>query len=123
MSDKAARITFLEHAEPGLYNGVPWCAGCNAGRVAPEIGRDAIVARIWHGYTRPEDADGYEAKLKPEMLPGIGKVPGYRGGYALRRDLENELEFITIMIWESIDAIKAVAGAKLHGLDHPPRIG
>ena len=69
-----------------------------------------MFARIWHGYTRPEDADAYEAKLKPEMLPGIGKVPGYRGGYVLRRSLENEIEFITIMIWESLDAIKAVAG-------------
>ena len=69
-----------------------------------------MIARIWHGYTRPEDADAYEAKLKPEMLPGIGKVPGYRGGYVLRRSLENEIEFITIMIWESLDAIKAVAG-------------
>ena len=33
-----------------------------------------MIARIWHGYTKPEDAESYEAKLKPEMLPGIGKV-------------------------------------------------
>ena len=70
-----------------------------------------MIARIWHGYTKPEDADGYESTLKPELLPGIGKVPGYRGGYVLRRPLNDEVEFITIMIWESIDAIKAVAGA------------
>ena len=69
-----------------------------------------MIARIWHGYTRPEDADSYEATLKPEMLPGIGKVPGYRGGYVLRRLLENEVEFITIMVWDSIDALKKVAG-------------
>lgn len=43
-----------------------------------------MIARMWHGYTTPENADAYEAKLKPEMLPGIGKVPGYRGGYVLR---------------------------------------
>ena len=69
-----------------------------------------MIARMWHGYTTPENADGYEAKLKPEMLPGIGKVPGYRGGYVLRRALENEVEFVTIMIWDSIEALKAVAG-------------
>lgn len=69
-----------------------------------------MIARVWHGYTKPEDADAYEAKLKPEMLPGISKVPGYRGGYVLRRTLENEIEFMTIMIWESIDVLKAVAG-------------
>jgi len=70
-----------------------------------------MIARIWHGCTKPEDADAYEAMLKPELLPGIGKVPGYRGGYVLRRSLEAEVEFITIMIWDSIEAIKAVAGS------------
>jgi len=69
-----------------------------------------MIARIWHGYTKPEDADAYESTLKPELLPGIGKVPGYRGGYVLRRELEGEVEFITIMVWESIEALKAVAG-------------
>jgi len=69
-----------------------------------------MIARMWHGYTKPEDADAYESTLKPELLPGIGKVPGYRGGYVLRRPLEGEVEFVTIMVWESIEAIKAVAG-------------
>ena len=69
-----------------------------------------MIARIWHGYTKPENADAYESILKPEVLPGIGKVPGYRGAYVLRRPLENEIEFITILIWDSIDALKAVAG-------------
>ena len=70
-----------------------------------------MIARIWHGYTKPEDADAYEAMLKPELLPGISSVPGYRGGFLLRREAAPEVEFITIMIWESIDAIRAVAGA------------
>jgi len=69
-----------------------------------------MIARIWHGHTKPEDADAYESMLKPELLPGISKVPGYRGGYVLRRSLESEVEFITIMIWDSLDALKAVAG-------------
>jgi len=69
-----------------------------------------MIARMWHGYTKPEDADAYESTLKPELLPGIGKVPGYRGGYVLRRPLEGEVEFVTIMVWESIEAIKTVAG-------------
>jgi len=69
-----------------------------------------MIARIWHGYTKPEHADAYEAMLKPELLPGIGNVKGYRGSYLLRRDLGAEIEFITIMLWDSLDAIRAVAG-------------
>ena len=70
-----------------------------------------MIARVWHGYTKPEHADAYEAMLKPELLRGVSKVKGYRGSYLLRRDAGSEIEFITIMLWDSIDAIRAVAGA------------
>jgi heme-degrading monooxygenase HmoA len=69
-----------------------------------------VIARVWHGYTKPEHANAYEAMLKPELLPGISKVAGYKGSYLLRRDLGNEIEFITIMLWDSVDAIRAIAG-------------
>src|SRR5438093_5218274 len=48
---------------------------------------DRMIARIWHGYTKPEHANAYESMLKPELLPGISKVKGYRGSYLLRREL------------------------------------
>jgi len=69
-----------------------------------------MVARVWHGYTLPEHADAYEKMLKPELLPGISKVPGYRGSYLLRRTLGEEVEFITILLFDSVDSIRAVAG-------------
>jgi heme-degrading monooxygenase HmoA len=69
-----------------------------------------MIARIWHGYTKPENADAYEALLKPELLPGIGKTKGYRGSYLLRKSMDSEVEFLTIMLWDSIDAIRAVTG-------------
>jgi antibiotic biosynthesis monooxygenase (ABM) superfamily enzyme len=72
--------------------------------------RSDVIARIWHGYTKPEHADAYEALLKPELLPGISKVPGYLGSYLLRKAVGDEIEFITIMLWDSIEAIRAVAG-------------
>jgi heme-degrading monooxygenase HmoA len=48
--------------------------------------------------------------LKPELLPGISKVKGYIGSYLLRRNVNDEVEFVTIIFWESVDAIQAVAG-------------
>lgn len=69
-----------------------------------------MIARIWRGYAHPDHADAYEAMLKPELLPGISQVPGYRGGWLLRRSSGTEIEFVTIMLWESIDAIVAVTG-------------
>jgi heme-degrading monooxygenase HmoA len=69
-----------------------------------------VIARVWHGYAKPENADAYEALLKPEVLPGIGKAEGYRGSYLLRRQAGGEVEFITILLWDSLEAIRAVAG-------------
>lgn len=69
-----------------------------------------MIARVWHGSTKPEHADAYESMLKPELLPGISKARGYRGSYLLRRNAGAEVEFITIMFWDSIDAIRAVTG-------------
>jgi len=70
-----------------------------------------MIARVWHGFTKPEHADAYESMVKPELLPGLSKVKGYKGSYLLRRNAGAEVEFITIILWESIDAIRAVAGA------------
>ena len=69
-----------------------------------------MVARVWRGYTKPEHADAYESMLKPELLPGLSRVAGYKGSYLLRRTVGDEVEFVTIIIWESLDAIRAVAG-------------
>ena len=73
-----------------------------------------MIARVWRGYTKPEHADAYEALLKPELLPGISKKKGYRGSYLLRRNLGPEVgaevEFITILLFDSLDDIRAAAG-------------
>jgi heme-degrading monooxygenase HmoA len=58
-----------------------------------------------------EDADGYEGHLQPELLPGLSKVPGFRGSYLLRRAAGEEVEFVTIILWDSIEAVRTVAGA------------
>jgi len=79
-----------------------------------------MIARVWHGYTKPEHADSYEAMLKPELLPGISKKKGYRGSYLLRRELGSEVEFITVLLWDSIDDLRAAAGRRLRNGHHSP---
>ena len=69
-----------------------------------------MIARIWRGYARPGHAEAYAAMLTPELLPGLHAARGYRGSYLLRRDAGEEVEFITIILWDSIEAIRAVAG-------------
>jgi len=71
-----------------------------------------MISRIWHGWTVPGNADAYEALLKSEIFAGIEgrEIHGYRGIHLLRRDLGDEIEFVTIMWFDSIDAVRAFAG-------------
>ena len=65
------------------------------------------IKRIWHGWTTPDDADAYERILHDEVIPGIEakNIAGYRGIELLRRDLEDEVEFITIMTFDSLQSV------------------
>ena len=82
-----------------------------------------MIGRIWHGWTTPENADVYENLLKTEIFPGIAakQVQGYRGIQLLRRPLGGEVEFITIMWFESWEAVKAFAGEAYERAVVPPK--
>jgi heme-degrading monooxygenase HmoA len=70
-----------------------------------------MIARLWHGYANTRaHADAYEAMLKPELLPGVSTKKGYRGSHLLRRDVGDEIEFITILFFDSLADIKALTG-------------
>lgn len=71
-----------------------------------------MIARIWHGYTSNENADAYEDLLKHEIFETIAakNITGYRGIQLLKRAVENEVEFTTIMWFENIDAVKQFMG-------------
>jgi heme-degrading monooxygenase HmoA len=83
-----------------------------------------MIGRIWHGWTKPENADRYERLLKEEIFPGIAasKVPGYGGIQLFRRPLDNhEVEFVTIMWFDSWEAVKWFAGEDFELAYVPPK--
>jgi len=65
------------------------------------------IKRIWHGWTTPENADKYQDLLHNEVFPGIEakKIPGYQSIELLRRDLGEEVEFVTIMTFDSLQNV------------------
>jgi len=69
-----------------------------------------MIARLWRGWTRPENADAYESLLRERVLPGLQGIDGYRGGYVLRQDGTDEVEFVVLNLFESLDAVRAFAG-------------
>lgn len=69
-----------------------------------------MIGRLWHGWTIRENADAYENLLVSEILPGIQQIEGSRGAYLLRREGRSEVEFVTLTIFESLDAVRRFAG-------------
>lgn len=72
-----------------------------------------MIARIWHGWTTFQNATVYENLLKNEVFPSIEKkkVPGYKKISLLKRSHEKEVEFITVMIFDDLGAVKIFAGS------------
>jgi antibiotic biosynthesis monooxygenase (ABM) superfamily enzyme len=72
-----------------------------------------MIARIWHGWTKAANASEYEELLRNEIFPAIAvrKIPGYRGAELFMRDVGDEVEFMTLLRFDSIEAVKAFAGS------------
>ena len=69
-----------------------------------------MIARVWKGWTSPENADAYETFLREQVIPGLQTIDGHQGAYVLRQDNQDETEFVVINLFASLDAVKAFAG-------------
>jgi heme-degrading monooxygenase HmoA len=71
-----------------------------------------MISRIWHGWTTPANAETYERLLKEEIFVGIHNrhIRGFKNIQLLRRDVGEEVEFVTIMLFDSLNAVREFAG-------------
>ena len=81
-----------------------------------------MICRIWHGWTSAANADAYERLLRDEVFSGIAAraIAGYDGIELLRRVTGDEVEFVTMMWFESLDAVRTFAGADYETAVVPP---
>jgi len=82
-----------------------------------------MICRLWHGWTARENADAYEALLRHEIFLGIRsrRLDGFRGIHLLRRDAGPEVEFVTTMWFDSLEAVRAFAGDDFEVAVVPPK--
>jgi len=82
-----------------------------------------MISRVWHGWTKPSNADAYEALLKSEIFTSIQnrQIAGYRGIHLFRRSLGDEVEFVTIMWFDSLEAVRTFAGEDHEVAVVPPK--
>jgi heme-degrading monooxygenase HmoA len=69
-----------------------------------------MIARIWRGAVRREDADVYADYIANTGMAEYRSTPGNQGAWMLRRDDGDRSEIITFSLWDSRDSIRAFAG-------------
>jgi heme-degrading monooxygenase HmoA len=69
-----------------------------------------VIVRVWRGRTSRDNADAYQQLLATSVLPGIDRIQGFRGAELLRRDAGDEVEFMTLTRFASLDAVREFAG-------------
>jgi antibiotic biosynthesis monooxygenase (ABM) superfamily enzyme len=72
-----------------------------------------VIARVWRGATRAEHGEEYAAYVEKTGLRGARAIPGSRGTLVLRRERDGRAEFETILLFDSLDDVKAFAGDEL----------
>jgi heme-degrading monooxygenase HmoA len=69
-----------------------------------------MIARIWRGVVRRDDADAYADYIASTGMAEYRSTAGNQGAWMLRRDHGDRSEIITFSLWESRDSIRAFAG-------------
>src|SRR5512135_1734892 len=81
-----------------------------------------MISRVWHGWTTRDNADAYESLLKREVFVGIRarSIPGFQRIQLFRRDLDAEVEFVTVMWFDSLESVRIFAGEDYEAAVVPP---
>jgi heme-degrading monooxygenase HmoA len=69
-----------------------------------------VITRMWRGWARSDQADRYEQHYRCEVMATLRQVRGFRGARLLRRTLGEETEFVSVTLFEDLDAIRSFAG-------------
>lgn len=82
-----------------------------------------MIVRLWRGWTSPANGDAYERLLREEIFDGIAarRIPGYQGIELFRRAVDDGVEFVTLMRFDSLDAVRTFAGDAYETAVVPPR--
>jgi antibiotic biosynthesis monooxygenase (ABM) superfamily enzyme len=72
-----------------------------------------MIARVWRGATRAEDEQAYAKYIEETGLKGARSLPGNRGAFLLHRRVGTRAEFETIILFDSLDDIRAFAGDEI----------
>jgi antibiotic biosynthesis monooxygenase (ABM) superfamily enzyme len=72
-----------------------------------------VIARTWRGATRADDEQAYVEYLEETGMRGARALPGNRGTLVLHRRDGDRAEFQTVLLFDSLDDVRAFAGEEI----------
>ncbi|WP_326783258.1 antibiotic biosynthesis monooxygenase [Streptomyces sp. NBC_00151] len=71
-----------------------------------------MICRLWRGWTTRENADAYERIVREQVIPGIEarRIPGFQSIDLIRREREDDVEFMTLMWFDTLASVQAFMG-------------
>ena len=69
-----------------------------------------MIARTWRGMATATNADAYQTHFHDSVVPHLQSLQGYRGAYLLRREVADEVEFVAVTLWDTMEAIRQFTG-------------
>ena len=70
-----------------------------------------MITRIWRATASRANATNYHQHFATKVVAHLKTIAGYGGATLLRREVDDGVEFLAVTLWESVDSIRAFAGA------------
>jgi heme-degrading monooxygenase HmoA len=82
-----------------------------------------MICRLWRGWTTKKNADAYQRIVCGEVIPGIEsrRIAGFRSIDLVRREREHDVEFMTLMWFDTLDNVKGFMGDDYEAAHVPAR--
>src|SRR5690242_10220055 len=82
-----------------------------------------MICRVWRGWTTKDNAGAYERTVRGQVIPGIEArhIPGFRAIELARRVRDHDVEFMTVMWFDTLDSVKAFMGEDYEAAHVPPQ--
>ncbi len=72
-----------------------------------------MIIREWRGRANHLRGNAYPKHFRTVVLPELRRLKGFRGAVLAKRKIDDRIEFIVLTRWDSLESIRAFAGADI----------
>lgn len=69
-----------------------------------------MIARTWRGRSTAAKADDYHRHFTTAVARNLKSIAGHTGAYLLRREVDGDVEFLAVTLWDGIETIRQFTG-------------